>query len=260
MRLRVNAQHAGPAPRIHYAEDSNVSESSPVLKDNPFSTTALRVSFLVCDPSRQFQTGDPVVWENQLAIRNNLTGNAGKRRVALFVAPRGEIRYTLDASEPRDGMPYTGPITIDDGEVLLRAFATADGLETKRDFKFQPAGKKGVHLDPAKPARLVSRSFHKLDSRDLTYEGLKEAEDKTVEFESVRLTVGQRDEIASVIIGQVRVDAPFLTRLLSNVRDKFPPDTPVNMAFQKAHFVSGHDLEQFCQKIGLKITQGNVEQ
>ena len=112
-----------------------------------------------------------MVWENELVLRSNMTDDAGKRLVELFVAPRGEIRYTLDASEPRDGMSYAGPITIGDDEVLLRAFATADGLETKRDFKFQPVGKKGVHLDPAKPARLVSRSVHKLDSRDLTYEG-----------------------------------------------------------------------------------------
>ena len=33
VRLRVNPQNAGPAPRIHYAEDAPVSESSPQLKD-----------------------------------------------------------------------------------------------------------------------------------------------------------------------------------------------------------------------------------
>src|SRR5215471_13430422 len=41
VRLRVNPVNAGPAPRIYYAEDSRVSESSPALKENPFSTTAL---------------------------------------------------------------------------------------------------------------------------------------------------------------------------------------------------------------------------
>ena len=35
VRLRVNTQHAGPAPRIHFAEDSTVSESSPVLRGEP---------------------------------------------------------------------------------------------------------------------------------------------------------------------------------------------------------------------------------
>ena len=32
------------------------------------------------------------------------------------------------------------------------------------------------------------------------------------------------------------------------------------MAFQKAHFASGHDLEQFCERVGLQINQGNVDQ
>ena len=141
VRLQVNTQHAGPVPRIHYSEDSSVSEKSPVLKDNPFSTTALRVAFLVCDPSGQFETGDPVVWTNQLVLRSNLTEDAGKRRVALLVAPRGEIRYTLDGSEPRNGTPYTGPVAIGDDEVRLHAFATADGLEAKKPFHFPPAGK-----------------------------------------------------------------------------------------------------------------------
>ena len=260
VRLRVNPQNAGPSPCIHYAEDSSVSESSPVLKESQFSTKALRVEFLVCDPSEQFETGVPVIWENQLVLRNNLTEDAGKRYVALFVAPRGEIRYSRDGSEPRDGKPYTGPIAIGDDEVLLRAFATADGLEVKRDFRFQPAGKRETHLDPAKSARLVSRSGHKLDSRDSTFRGLKQAEDKTVEFEIVTLTFGHGAEFVSIMIGQVRVDAPFLTQLIKNVGDKFPPDAPITMDFRKAHFASGHDLEQFCQKVGLKITQGSVEQ
>ena len=41
VRLRVNPQNAGPAPRIHYAEDGPVSESSPQLKDQVLTTTRL---------------------------------------------------------------------------------------------------------------------------------------------------------------------------------------------------------------------------
>ncbi len=130
----MNPVNAGPAPRIHYAEDSVVSEASPVLKDNPYATTALRVSFLVCDLSGQYETGRPVTWTNKLVLRNRLAEIGGKRRVELLVAPRGNIRYTLDGSEPRDGTPYEGPVEIGDGDVLLRAFAEADGLETKSRF------------------------------------------------------------------------------------------------------------------------------
>ena len=260
VRLRVNPVNAGPAPRIHYAEDSSVSESSPVLKENPWSTTALRVSFLVRDPSERYEAGDPVVWTNRLVLRNRLHEEGGERQVELFVAPRGEIRYSLDGSEPRDGKPCDGPIAIGDGEVLLRAFATSDGLEAKEEFRFPARGKKGVHIDETRPARLVSRSGYKLDSRTSTFEGLKQAGDKAVDFENVVLTVGQGAQVAAITIGEVRVDAAFLTRLLENVLEKFPSDTPVTMAFRKAHFASGHDLRHFCEALGLDIAQGSVEQ
>ena len=260
VRVLVNPVNAGPAPQIHYAEDSSVSESSPLLKENPYSTMALRVAFLVHDPSGQYETGDPVVWTNQLVLRNRLREQGGKRHVELFVAPRGEIRYTLDGSEPRDGEAYDVPIAIGDGEVLLRVFATADGLETKEDFRFPASGKKGVHIDETQPARLGSRSGYKLDSRSSTFEGLKQAEEKNLCFEKVTLTVGQGVHVASIIIGEVQVDAAFLTQLLGNVLDKFPPDTPVTMVFRKAHFASGHDLKHFCETLGLEISHGSVEQ
>lgn len=260
VRLRVNPVNAGPAPRIHYAEDSSVSESSPLLKENPYSTTALRVAFLVRDPSAQYEAGDPVVWKNRLVLRNRLREEGSKRHVELFVAPRGEIRYSLDGSEPRDGRPYDVPIEIGDNEVFLRAFATSDGLEAKEEFRFQAKGKKGVHIDETQPARMVSRSGHKLDSRTSTFEGLKQAGDKAVSFENVVLTVGQGAQVASITIGEVQVDAAFLTQLLENVLEKFSPDTPVTMAFRKAHFTSGHDLKHFCKALGLDIAQGGVEQ
>ena len=79
--LRVNPQNAGPAPRIHYAEDAPVSESSAQLKDQTLTTAALGVNFLVCDPSGQYETGDPVTWSNKLVLRNQLSEKAGKRSV-----------------------------------------------------------------------------------------------------------------------------------------------------------------------------------
>lgn len=260
VRLKVNPVNAGPAPRIHYAEDAPVSEASPVLKENPYSTGALRVGFLVCEPSGRYETGEPVVWENRLVLRNRLTEAGGKRQVELLVAPRGAIRYTLDGSEPRDGTPYDRPVAIADGEVLLRVFASADGLETKADFRFPAKGKKGVQIDETKPARFVSRAGHKLDSRASAFEGLKQAGDKSVLFENVTLTVGQGAQVASIMVGEVRVDADFLTQILKTVLDKFAPDTPVTMSFRKAHFASGHDLRQYCEKLGFEISQGSVEQ
>jgi hypothetical protein len=260
VRLRVIAQNAGPAPRIHYAEDVPVSETSPLLKDQTCTTSALRVNFLVCDPSGQYETGDPVSWTNKLVLRNRLTEKSGKRSVELFVSPRGSIRYTLDGREPRDGTAYDGPIPIGDGDVLLRAFAEAERLETKTDFRFPAKGKKGVQIDEVKPGCLVSRTGRKLDSRGKTFEGLKQAAEKTATFEGIVLTVGQGNQSIAVTMGEIAVDAAFIEALLTKVLEKFRPDTPVTMTFRKAQFASGHDLKDFAGKLGIELHPGDVEQ
>ncbi len=260
VRLRIYPQNAGPAPRIYYAEDGPVSENSPVLTDQVLETTALRVNFLIKDPSSQYETGDPVSWANALTLRNELLEQDGQRRVALFVAPRGKIRYTLDGSEPRDGLSYEGPVAIGAGEALLRAFAEADGLEAKAEFRFQAKGKKGVQIDPVKPGRMVSRAGHKLDSRAKTFEGLQQAENQSVTFEGVTLTVGQGAQMIGLTIGELDSDAVFIKSLLSKILEKFSPDTPVTMTFRKAHFASGHDIESFAKHLGFELKPGDVEQ
>ena len=260
VRLRINPQNAGPAPRIHYAEDAPVTDASPQLKDNPYVTSALRVSFLVCDVSGQYETGDPVTWANKLVLRNRLSEKDGRRSVELVAAPKGAIRYTLDGSEPREGMPYDGPIPIGDGEMLLRAFAEEDGIEVKAEFRFVAKGKKGIQIDDVQPGRLVSRTGRKLDSRGKTFEGLKQAAEKSATFEGIVLTVGQGNQMIGVNIGDIAVDAAFVEALLVKVLEKFAPDTLVTMTFRKAYFASGHDLKDFVGKLGIELQQGDVEQ
>jgi hypothetical protein len=260
VRLRINAQNAGPAPRIHYAEDGPVNEKSPQLKDQFLTTKALRVNFLVVDPSGQYESGDVVTWSNKLILRNNLTEDSGKRTVELLAAPTGKIRYTLGGEEPREGVLYDKPVEIGDGETLVRVFAEASGLEAKAEFRYPAKGKKGVQVDDVKPGRLVSRTGRKLDSRTKTFEGLKQAADKSVEFEGVVITVGQGNQMVGVTVGEVRVNATFIEDILKTVLSKFEPTTPVTMTFRKAHFNSGHDLKDLAEKLGFELNSGDVEQ
>lgn len=260
VRLRINPQNAGPTPRIYYAEDGMVSQASPQLHDSTLTTNALRVSFLVIDPSNLFETGDPVAWSNKLVLRNRMFEENGVRQVELLVAPRGNIRYTDDGSEPRNGIMYQSPVEIGDGEVLLRVFAEQDGLEAKSDFRFAAKGKKGVTINEAKPANLNSRTGRKLDSRASTFEGLKQAADKSVEFEGVVLTVGQGSSGVMVTVGELTVDSKYIESILQAVLVKFLPDAPITMSFRKAHFASGHDLREFADKLGIALQASEVEQ
>jgi hypothetical protein len=170
------------------------------------------------------------------------------------------IRFTLDGSEPREGTPYSGPIAVSDEEVLLRVFAEADGLEAKADFRFPAKGKKSVQIDDVEPARLVSRTGRKLDSRGKTFEGLSQASEKGATFEGLVLTVGQGSQMISVNVGEIEVDAIFIQELLVKVLEKFATDTPVTLMFRKASFASGHDLKEFAMKLGIELMSGDVEQ
>ena len=99
------------------------------------------------DPSRQYRDRRRRHLVQQARPANNFLRRTASAAVELFVAPQGNIRYTLDGGEPREGTPTQKPIEIGDGDVLLRAFAEAAGIETKAEFRFPAKGKKGVQID-----------------------------------------------------------------------------------------------------------------
>jgi hypothetical protein len=259
--LRINPQNAGPAPKIYYAQGDHPTETDNVLGDQTLRTNALRVVFLVRDPSDQYETGELVVWTNKLVIRNELLDERPERKVKLLVAPQGDLRYTLDGSEPREGKLYQQPFFIGDEDVLVRVFANAEGLESKADFRFPSRGKKGVQIDETKPARLAAaRGLKKLDSRAKTYAALNMAAERNITFEAVNLTIGQGDKSVSIVTGGFEASADYLEALLTTALEKFEPTEPISMSFRKARFASGHDLIAFRDVLGLELGAGEVEQ
>ena len=264
VRLRINPIHAGPSPKIYFSENGPVSTKSKVLEDSTLETSALRVFFLVVDPSEQFETGEPTKWENKLVIRNELVEERGKRSVRLSVAPSGNIRYSLDGREPRNGTEYTDAIKIGDSEVRLLVFAEAEGLETRADFTFQAKGKKGVQIDDTKQAKVTAAKGQKrLDSRQKTFAGLQAAREMSVQFEGVMLTIGDSVQNITITVSpDVPVDGQYIEALLNSALNikNFPPDAPVTMTFKKANFKSGHDLRQFTDDLGIELQNGEVQQ
>ena len=124
------------------------------------------------------------MWSNRLTVRNELFEEDGSRKVRLFVAPKGNLRYTLDGSTPRNGKEYADSVTLPDGPTTIWVYAEAEGLETKTDFAFPARGKKGVQIDDTKPARLAGAKQKKLDSRQKAFSGLQAAKEKSIKFEA----------------------------------------------------------------------------
>ena len=258
VRLKIDVANAGNSPRIHYAEDAEVSENSPVLSDNTLATRALRVQFLAVDPTGKNQTGTPKTWKNRLILRNRF--DEVSRTVELFVAPKGSIKYTLDGSEPRNGTDYTEPIQLDDEETTIYVFTECDGIEEKRNFNFPAAGANNVHIIAEEPAVLYGVSPKRLDSSSKTYEGLKMAKEKKIEFEQVMLMVGSAPKAINLTLGEMKISAEFIEKELAHLQTLLSPDAPVIMTFKKAYTHTGYDLEQFAKQLGIEIGNGEVEQ
>lgn len=258
VRLKIDVVNAGNSPRIYYAEDSDVSEKSTVLNENSLATKALRVQFLAVDPTGKNLTGPPITWQNRLVIRNHFDEVA--RTVELFVAPKGTIRYTMDGSEARNGQDYTGPITLTKEETTVYVFTECDGIEEKRTFTFAKAGSDEVPIIADKPATLYSPSPKRLDNSAKTYEGLKIAKEKNIEFEQVTLMVGSAPKVVHLSLGEMRISADFIETELAHLQTLVSPEAPVVMTFKKVHTSTGYDLEQFFKSLGIEINNGEVEQ
>jgi hypothetical protein len=258
VRLKVEPINAGPAPRIHYAENAAVAETSPTLNENILNTKALKVQFLVIDPTGKYSIGPAITWKHKLVIRNRF--DVTLRTVELLVAPCGTIRYTLDGSEARNGLKYSAPIDIGDEETRIWVYAEAEDLETRIVFTFPAKGEKGVKIRPDLPAEIMTNKPKRLDSSTKTYAGLKEAKEKGIEFEQVSLQLGQSPKTIMLAMGEVRVKALFIEELLLKLQPVVPADAPVVLSFRKAYFATGHDLEQFAKAAGIELETDEVTQ
>lgn len=258
VRLKINTVNAGNNPRIHYQEDGKVSESSPVLDDNTLITNALRVQLLAVDPSGKNQTGTPTNWENKLVVRNRL--DESSRQLELFVAPKGEIRYTLDGSEPRNGTLYKEPINLGNDAVTIQVFACCDGLEEKKTFRFAAQDSDELNIRVDEPAVLYNEKPKRLDNASRTHDAIRIAKEKGIDFEKVVIQLGTSPNVVQLIFGDIRITGEFIEKELAHLQSLLSPDAPLTMTFKKAYTPTGHDLQQFAKELNIELVNGDILQ
>ena len=64
----------------------------------------------------------------------------------------------------------------------------------------------------------------------------------------------------TVTIGELRVTGEKLEQLLGKAQELLEADAPITLAFKKAHFTSGHDLQEFAKKFNITLLQVEVQQ
>jgi len=258
--LRVNPLNAGPTARIHYAEDDAIGASSPVLKDETLNTKAYRVQFLVVDPNGQYDTGDVTTWVSRLTIRAKF--DAVARQVDLLVAPPATLRYSLDGSEARNGIIYSGPIQLDAGAAKILVFAEGGGLESKEKFEYPGvrlgsgaapgSSKPQIIIDRSKPARL--NRIVNLGSRQDAYQVIALLKERQATVEKVSAVVGHNPSVVQFFLGDTSVDGAYLETVLNQIGSCLPADAAVSLKIHRFQFRTGQDMLDLVERVGLELS------
>lgn len=255
--------HAGPSPRVHYSTAAAVNENDPVVDDlDAFRTKEPTLYFLAVDTTGNHEPGEPKRWVARLKIRYQVHDRPDHREVELAVTPNAELRYTTDATNPREGRIYDGPVPISDSQILLQVYASAGEATNTETFTIAEKGTKRIELDESKPARIV-RERPRFDTTGAVYDVIAQFRDRQgVIFHGVTLNVGEGEQAVQVRFNDRPVTPAILEKVIAALRDNLgEPDALVQLTIRDgAAFNTGFDLKAFADLAGIELTPNTVEQ
>lgn len=261
--LSLTPRNAGDSPVVHYSTKPESTKTDPKVEDlDNFSVGEGSLYFWVEDPTGKYESGPPVRWVAELKIRHQVDPAADKRRVTLQSTPRAAITYSLDGSNPKDGIEYDEPFEIGSEAFRLLVYAHAGEANQTADFQIPASGDKRVQIDDTKPARLQGKRVS-LDTTDRVYGVINKFKDNTSTlFKGVRIEIGEGENTVTVRFQERAVTAAIIEGVVNSLRevlqeDQAPVVIPISDGVQ---FENGFDVKEFAKIAGLDLKPGDVVQ
>ena len=261
--LSLTPRNAGDSPVAHYSAKSDVSDADPLVEDlDNFATAEGSLYFWVNDPTGKFESGPPIRWIAELKIRHQIDPAADKRKVTLQSTPRAEITYSLDGSNPKDGIEYKGPFEIGPEAARLLVYARSGEATKTADFQIPASGDKKVIVDDSKPARLQAKRVS-LDNTDRVYGVINRFRDSEyTRFKGVRIEIGEGENTVTVRFQEREVTAAIIEGVVNSLRDVLKEDqAPVAITISDGiQFENGFELKEFAKIVGIDLRPGDLVQ
>ena len=261
--LSLTPRNAGESPLAHYSTKSDVSDADPLVEDlDNFATTEGSLYFWVNDPTGKFESGPPIRWIAELKFRHQIDPAADKRKVTLQSTPRAEITYSLDGSNPKDGIEYKGPFEIGPEAARLLVYARSGEATKTADFQIPASGDKKVIVDDSKPARLQAKRAS-LDNTDRVYGVINRFRDsENTRFKGVRIEIGEGENTVTVRFQEREVTAAIIEGVVNSLRDVLKEDqAPVAITISDGiQFENGFELKEFAKIVGIDLRPGDLVQ
>jgi hypothetical protein len=262
--LTLTPRNAGESPVIYCSNKASVSETDERVDDpENFYTERGTLYFLVKDSSGTYDTGEPVRWVAELKIRHQVDPAGDGRRVTLQCTPAAEMFYSLDGTNPKDGIQYSGPFEIGNEAATLLVYAHLDEATRTQPFQIPSSTVKTVQIDETKPATFTPPSGRvTLDTTDRVFSVLNKFKTNPTRFKDVKIEIGEDVTTATVRLGQREVTAQVIETIITSVRDVLgETQAPITITISGGvQFDSGFDAKEFASLAGIELRPGSISQ
>jgi hypothetical protein len=261
--LSLTPRHAGDSPVVVYATRPEGLVNGQTIDDlDSFTTTEGTLYFQARDATGHYETGAPVRWTAELKIRHQVEPAADRRRLTLACAPKATLTYTLDGSNPRDGLPYEGPFEIGSAAARLLVYARAGEANKTADFQIPASGDKTVQINDTKPVKLQPKRIG-LDTTDRVFGVINRFRDQPgTLFKGVRIEIGEGERTVTVRFQEREVTASVIEGVINSLRMLLAEEqAPVVVNISDgACFDTGFEAKEFAKLVGLELKAGDVVQ
>ena len=259
--LFVSPKNAGSNPVIHWANDPNVTKDSAILEDTTVRTTDMKRWFLAIDPDGGHEPGKPFEWINRLHLTHEPTPVGSGYEVEITVKPTGTIRWNTDGTNSSEGQVYEGPIKLDGStDVTIFAYAEADGVSVKKEFKVNRREGAGQAIDHERPAS-INKPIN-LGSTEKVYAAIAKAKEAGFVFRTVLVVVGSGTNNISTSFGaDVGVDAATIEEAAKFARTRLGDEmADVKVSWRSASVDRAAEIDPFMSAIGETVSGTQIEQ
>lgn len=266
--LEVKATNSlSESTSIYYCEDGEVSEDSMKLADDKLVTSAMTVSFLAVDNRQEgirLESAPAYIYKNRLEIKHRLDPQYGdQRKVELIVLPGAqEIRYSLDGTEPRDGIVYDGPFTVDGDRRPLLVFAENKNISAKASFTISSGAVRDEARPPeinqTKPVLFPIGKAQEINDRKKVFDFLEMAVTRNISFSYVQVTLSdERTTYRGQLNGAGDIGASFVKDMVSLFSENLPASASLGLSVKEMSFPTGQDLIDSAREIGFATSDNS---
>lgn len=261
--LTLTPRNCGASPVVYFSSSATVSMRDPKAEDlENFSPKAATLFFLATDSDGQHETGEPQCWIADLKIRHQIKALADKRLVELRCVPDAEMTYTLDCSNPKEGIRYDNPFEISSNAERLLVYARSGDATKSVDFQIPSACDKKIQIDDSKPAKLSEAKRVILDNTEMVFKVMNRFKDNNAKFKGVRIQIGEGENTVTIRFGEREISATVIEGAINSFRQILSEgQAMISITLNSGvTFESGFDAKEFSKLSGIELKPGDIVQ